>query len=136
MKIKRFEFARLANYLLLGGLGASIDTIVFVILDQVRIHLLIANTISTFLGIGVSYVLNSKYTFTQNQYSVLTAYKFFVVGLVGLILSNILLWVEIEMLGINPILAKIITLPPIALIQFTLNTIWTFNARSIQKEYN
>ena len=133
MKIKKFKFARLANYLLLGGLGASIDTIVFVMLDQARAHLLIANTISTFLGIGVSYALNSKYTFNQKKYSTLTAYKFFAVGLVGLILSNIILWVSIEILDLNSISAKIITLPPIALIQFALNTIWTFNARSIQK---
>ena len=134
MKIERFEFAQLAKYLSLGGLGAGVDSMVFVVLNQVGVRPVIANTISTLFGIAVSYGLNSKYTFNQNQYSRRSATKFLIVGLVGLVFSNITLWLLIEILDMKPILAKVVTLPLVALIQFTLNKMWTFNARLIQKD--
>lgn len=134
MKIERFEFTQLAKYLSLGGLGAGVDSMVFVILNQVGVRPVIANTISTLFGIAVSYGLNSKYTFNQNQYSRRSATKFLIVGLVGLVFSNITLWLLIEILDMKPILAKVVTLPLVALIQFTLNKMWTFNARLIQKD--
>jgi putative flippase GtrA len=134
MRIKRLEFTQLAKYLSLGGLGASVDSMVFVILNQVGVRPVIANTISTLFGIGVSYGLNSKYTFNQNQYSRLSATKFLVVGLVGLVFSNITLWLLIEIFDMKPFLAKVVTLPLVALIQFTLNKMWTFNDPLIQKD--
>jgi putative flippase GtrA len=127
MVIEKLEIRRLTKYLMLGGVGASIDSIVFLSLNYVGILPLIANTVSTILGIGVSYGLNSKYTFNQAQYSRIAAIKFFAVGLVGLIFSNIILWLLIAMIDIQPFIAKIMTLPAVALVQFTLNKVWTFN---------
>ena len=103
MKIERFEFTQLAKYLSLGGLGAGVDSMVFVILNQVGVRPVIANTISTLFGIAVSYGLNSKYTFNQNQYSRRSATKFLIVGLFGLVFSNITLWLLIEILDMKPI---------------------------------
>jgi putative flippase GtrA len=127
MRIEKLDLRRLTRYLILGGVGASVDATVFLLLNHLGVPPLIANTISTILGIGISYGLNSKYTFNQAQYSRFAATKFFTVGLVGLTLSSIILWVLIEMIDTKPFTAKVITLPAVALIQFTLNRLWTFN---------
>ena len=125
---EKLDLARLAKYLVLGGFGASVDTLAFLSLGQVGVPPIIANTISTLVGIGISYLLNSKYTFNQSQYTRLAATKFLTVGIFGLIFSNTTFWAMIVYLDTYPLLAKIITLPAVALIQFALNKMWTFNA--------
>jgi putative flippase GtrA len=132
MKFKRLDLIQLTKYLILGGVGASADSTAFFILNHFGVSPLRANTISTLLGIGISYGLNSKYTFNQVQYSRSTATKFFTVGLVGLVFSNLLLLFLLETVDMKPLLAKFITLPVVALIQFTLNKIWTFDDRLIK----
>lgn len=132
MKIKKPNFIQLTKYLMLGGVGASADSVAFLFLNHLGISPLKANTLSTLLGIGISYGLNSKYTFHQTQYSRSAATKFFTVGLVGLVFSNSLLWLLLETIQMEPLLAKFITLPSVAIIQFTLNKIWTFDSRLIK----
>lgn len=134
MKIEKLDLPRFIKYLSLGGLGATVDSLVFLSLDQIGVSPVVANTISTLFGIGISYGLNSKYTFNQSQYTRLTATKFLAVGLFGLIFSNITLWLMITYFDIYPFLAKVITLPAVALIQFTLNKMWTFNAPMSQTD--
>jgi putative flippase GtrA len=134
MNTEKLDLPRLARYLSLGGIGATVDSLAFLVLDLVGVSPVIANTISTLLGIGISYVLNSKYTFNQNQYTRLTASKFLAVGLFGLIFSNIALWLMITCFDLYPFTAKIITLPAVALIQFTLNKMWTFDAQKTRAE--
>ena len=129
MKIEELDLLRLAKYLSLGGLGAFVDSLVFFSLNEIGMQPVAANTISTLLGIGISYGLNSKYTFNQSQYTRLTAAKFLAVGLFGLIFSNITLWLMITYFDIYPFLAKVVTLPAVALIQFILNKMWTFNTQ-------
>lgn len=133
MKIEKHNLIQLAKYLMLGGVGASVDSIAFLFLNLLGISPLKANTVSTLLGIGISYGLNSKYTFNQSQYSRSAATKFFTVGLVGLVFSNLLLWLLLEKIETEPLLAKFITLPAVAIFQFTLNKIWTFDGRLIKE---
>lgn len=133
MKIEKPDLIQLAKYLMLGGVGASADSMAFLFLNHLGISPLKANTMSTLLGIGISYGLNSKYTFNQLQYSRSAATKFFIVGLVGLVFSNLLLWLLLETIDMKPLLAKFITLPAVAVIQFTLNKIWSFDGRLIKE---
>lgn len=127
MKIDRESGFQFIKYLFLGGIGAATDTILFALMVSFGIDTLLGNTLSTLAGILVSYSLNTKYTFSQQRKIDLSLVRFLLVGLFGLVLSNLCLWMLVEKMALEPITAKIFILPFIALIQYILNKYWTFN---------
>ena len=127
----RKEITLFMKYSFFGGIGASCDFLTFYVLNHLGIILIIANTLAICLGIGISFALNSKYTFKQSSYGPLYLIKFFVVGLLGLLLSTVFLKVGSEQFHHSLQSLKIVSLPLVAAFQFTFNRLWTF--RKIQR---
>lgn len=115
----------MAVYAVIGAFSATLDFILFLILKGI-FPVLLANTISVTVGILTSYLLNSRITFRSSRNAKLAIYKFFAVGLFGLFISNIALWLLTDTLGFPEGPSKLVTLPFVALMQFLLNKFWTF----------
>ena len=113
-------------YVLLGGIGVTVDFGSYAFLLHLTIPPLFANCVSTILGIGTSYILNSKYTFNEKKLRAHIAAKFFSVGIAGLAASSLLLWVLTNLFSVSPIVSKVSLMPLIAIFQFLLNRKWTF----------
>ncbi len=112
-------------YGIIGGTCALFDFCVYSLLCFC-IPFLIANIISTHCGIFLSFFLNRKYNFKVKDKTFRRFITFYVVGLLGLGLSELLLFVCVNQLNIEKLSAKLITVFIVALIQFVLNKCVTF----------
>lgn len=117
----------MAVYAVIGAFSATLDFILFLILKGI-FPVLLANTISVTIGILTSYALNSRITFRSSGASKYAIFRFFAVGIFGLIVSNISLLLLTALLEFPEGPSKLVTLPVVALMQFMLNKFWTFSA--------
>ena len=120
LKIRQF-----CLYLLFGGFGALTDFMTFKILIDNLWHPILSNIVSTTIGVALSYLLNSKFTFKQNK-EINTILKFATVAVIGLIGSSLYIKFLIDGFGVSAIAAKITSMPLIAAGQFLGNRAWTF----------
>jgi putative flippase GtrA len=74
----------------------------------------------------ISFFLNRSYTFKVKDKIFIRMFKFFSVAFVGYISSVALLYILIDVMHMNEIAAKFLTLFFVLLIQYTLNKKITF----------
>jgi putative flippase GtrA len=119
------ESKEIILYLLFGSAGAICDFIIFRTLVNKSIDPIVSNVLSTCVGISLSFLLNSRYTFSE-AIKLKTLVRFFLIGLVGLAFSSLYLKCLIAGFGITPSYAKATALPLIAGLQYSGNRLWTF----------
>ena len=114
-------------YGIIGGFSASLDFVIFSLLFEVlAVDQFVANTISVHVGIATSFLLNRKYNFKREDKIVFRSLSFYCIGLIGLGLSQLILWIGTH-LPYSPLLIKFISIFIVAAFQFTLNKVITFN---------
>jgi len=115
------------KYCIIGVSGATLDFLLYTFLINVfSIHYLIANVISTVLGITNNFFLNAFFNFKVSDNLIKRFISFFSIGIFGMIISEFLLYLLIDKYSTNEIIAKIITIFVITIIQFSLNKLITF----------
>lgn len=101
-----FQFIK---YFFASGIALFVDvSILFILTEYFNIYYVVSATISFLAGIAITYILSKFYIFTKtkihnkiNEFTV-----FLVIGITGLILNNIFLYVFTEYLGIYYMLSK------------------------------
>ena len=81
-------------------------------------HYLLANIISTIVGVTCSYFLNKYYTFKQYRKSLAEACRFISVYTVSFVLSNIILYILVSCLDVSPYIAGMVNLVFVTLISW------------------
>jgi putative flippase GtrA len=122
---------KFVKYAFFGSLGATVDMTMYVILIYLHFHALIANSLSTLVGISTSYLLNSRITFNRDRYVAKEAFGFVSVGLLGLLFSNLIIGLLLNFELLSSINAKILTLPLVAVLQFLINKNLTFKTQNL-----
>jgi putative flippase GtrA len=77
-------------------------------------------------GISTSFILNRNYNFkvkdnTRRRFTI-----FLTVGLCGLMLSNLILYICIDILEMNKIVSKLLSIVLVVFFQFLVNKYFTF----------
>jgi putative flippase GtrA len=116
---------QLIRYIFFGSLGTLLDLASFVSLIGSDVPYFQANMISISLGITLSYFLNTRYTF-KAEIELKNILLFYSVGFAGVIFSSAFLWCILNLTGVATTTAKLISLPLVAGLQFTLNKRVTF----------
>ncbi len=120
----------LLKYAIIGGLSASIDFIIFSILsNKLHIDYLLANIISVHCGIFCSFILNRQYNFKIKDKTIKRFISFYFIGILGLGVSTLLLYLLVDISEWNKIVAKLLTIIVVALLQFILNKTITFKSK-------
>ena len=116
------KYRTLLLYGILGSIGALVDFLAYLLFVKVfGISPSIATFLSVSCGIVTSFILNSRFNFKKTDHKFARFILFYLVGLAGAILSAILIFVFFNLLGLDAILAKIITIPPVVLFQYFIN---------------
>ncbi|MBQ4647444.1 MAG: GtrA family protein [Candidatus Gastranaerophilales bacterium] len=124
---KRFEFIR---YCAIGCSGALLDFLCYTLLVKIfSLHYLIANILSVSVGITNNFFLNAFLNFKVTNKLLKRYLTFFAVGIFGLAISELLLYVLVEKNLVNEIIAKIATIFVITFVQFFLNKFITFKQK-------
>jgi putative flippase GtrA len=119
------RYRDLILYGIIGGFCAALDFGLYTLLGLWMPYLW-ANVISVHAGILCSFLLNRQYNFKVKDHAAQRFTVFYVVGLMGLALSELLIYLMATCFGMNYIIAKLITVVIIALFQFLLNKFITF----------
>lgn len=125
-----FRFRNLILYGIIGGFCASLDFAIYILLCHYDlVPYLWANVISIHMGIICSFLLNRTFNFKIKDKTPQRFLSFYVVGLVGLGISEGMLYAMVTLGGWNEVVCKLISVVIVALIQFVLNKYITFNTK-------
>ncbi len=123
-----FRFRNLILYGIIGGFCATLDFGVYTALCQFDIMpYLWANIISIHVGIFTSFLLNRSFNFKVKDKTTKRFLSFYTVGLTGLGISELMLYLMVTLGGMNELVCKLISIVVVALIQFVLNKFITFS---------
>ncbi|MBD5246587.1 MAG: GtrA family protein [Barnesiella sp.] len=121
------KFRTLILYGIIGCLASGLDFTTFTVLvSTVGINYIPANCISVLIGIITSFILNRNYNFKIKDKSRQRFIIFLLVGLSGMLLSNLILWICISKLCINDLTAKLMSICIVVFFQFLVNKNVTF----------
>lgn len=116
-------------YAIIGGFCAALDFGVYTTICFL-IPYLWANVISTHCGIFCSFLLNRQFNFKVKDKTLIRFLSFYIVGLVGLGISSLLLYILVDLAQANEIICKLLTIVIVAIIQFLLNKFITFKNKT------
>lgn len=120
--LKNISFLK---FCIVGASNTIISLIIYWILLKFDIYYLVASTIAYMAGILNGYLLSSKYVFKTTK-SIQTIFKFFVVYGTSLLINLFLLYVLVDIVGINKMIAQVMTIVVNTLFNYFVNKIWTF----------
>lgn len=124
------RYRNLILYGIIGGFCAALDFVIYSLFCYFELlPYLWANVISTHIGIFTSFVLNRSYNFKVKDKTSQRFLSFYVVGLMGLGLSSLMLWLMVDKMQWNELVCKLITIALVALVQFILNKYITFKQK-------
>lgn len=116
--------SKFIKYGFIGISALCIELILFFIFTNF-FNILLSNSISLFLSIFYSYFMNLKFNFKYINNFIFGALKFYITCIVGLCLSNLIIYILLFYID-KVFLIKLISVPPVVFFQFVLNYFWTF----------
>jgi putative flippase GtrA len=120
---------QLIKYVGVGGSAAIVEWTSFALLvGPVRLHYLVAVTISFFTATAVNYVLSARYVFVRGRHP---AHKelmlLYLVSAIGLIMNLLLMTLFVGHLSISIMPAKIASTGIVFIWNFSSRKIWVFD---------
>lgn len=115
--------AQLFRYFFVAAVGLIVDFSFVVFCKEVLdIYYLVAVAIGFICGLFVTYILSNRFVFGMPKGSQLKSFVLFgVIGLVGLLILSVLVWLMADKMGVNYLIAKCLA----TIIVF----LWNFIAR-------
>ena len=86
-------------------------------------------------GITTSFILNRNYNFKVKDHVKRRFSIFLTVGLCGLLLSNLILYLCIDIMELNKIISKLLSIVLVVFFQFLLNKYLTFRPSVNDKQF-
>lgn len=121
------QFRHLILYGIIGSFSSGLDFLIYTFLVQlVGFQYLAANCISVIAGISTSFYLNRNYNFKVKDHTKRRFSIFLTVGLCGLVMSNLILYLCIDNLGMDKLISKLLSIVLVVFFQFLVNKYLTF----------
>lgn len=101
-------FIQMSRYFVAAGIGLLIDFGLVVVCKEVLgLYYLVAICIGFLAGLAVAYILSNRFVFGAPKTSHKQAFMLFgIIGLVGLGILNLLVWIFTSGFGINYLVSK------------------------------
>ena len=121
------KYHHLVLYGIIGSFSSGLDFLIYTLLVQlVGLQYLVANCISVVAGISTSFYLNRNYNFKVKDHTKRRFSIFLTVGLCGLVMSNLILYLCIDNMGMDKLISKLLSIVLVVFFQFLVNKYLTF----------
>ena len=124
---KKELFIQIFKFLIVGGIATLIDWVIYFILYNLGgINPLLANVVSFSVSVVYNYIASVKWVFKVNKEKTKKQLfiDFMIFSILGLILTEILLWIFIDRLKIGKMIAKIIATGIVMVFNFVTRKIF------------
>lgn len=126
-----YKYRNLILYGIIGSFTSLLDFCSFTLLSSyIGLHYLISNCMSVLIGITTSFLLNRAYNFKVKDKTKRRFALFLTVGLCGMFLSNLILFVGIDVLGGIESIIKLLSIVLVVGFQFLFNKFVTFRVKT------
>jgi putative flippase GtrA len=125
-------FVQLFRYTLVGGAAFFVDFLLLALLTEcVGINYLVSAAVSFIAGLLVNYFISTYWVFRQSRFTKKSVefLLFALIGVGGLLLNTLLLWLITEWGGVFYLWSKIITAVLVYLYNFLVRKYLLFSAR-------
>lgn len=121
-------FFKFLKFSIVGFSGIFVDfSITYVLKEKIKIHKYVANSIGFVFATVSNYYLNRIWTFKSGQINAITQFqKFFIIALIGLVISNLIIYLLNDKIKINFWICKISAIVLVSFFNFFANYIYTF----------
>ena len=124
-------YRNLIFYCLIGCSGAGLDFIIYTFFTSYTdIHYQTANILSCSCGIINNFILNYFFNFKTHDHFLLRLLSFYSVGLIGLGITSLLLYLLIDCMGVSKVIAKLAAIFIVTIIQYTFNKYISFRSKA------
>ena len=113
-------------YCLCGGIGVTTDYLIYYSALPFGLWYQAANVLGYLSGTLISFFLNRKITFQVQDKTAQRLAIFLGVAAIGFSASALMLWMMVDVMSIDAKIAKLLTLPVVVVIQFSINRRITF----------
>ena len=115
---------------IVGILNTLINWTIFAILNFLGMYYIISNIIAYVIATINSYIWNSKWVFKyRGEDKKETTGKFILLNLFGLSLNTVILYLFVDLMRFNKLIALVITTIIVMIINYILNKVWVFNEK-------
>ena len=122
-----FRTRHLILYGIIGCCSSGLDFLLYMLLVSVfGWNYLVSNCISVVAGITTSFTLNRNYNFKVKDKTTRRFSLFLVVGLCGMMMSNLILLLCIEQMSMGKFVSKLLSIVLVVFFQFLINKYVTF----------
>jgi dolichol-phosphate mannosyltransferase len=123
----RLPVARFSKFLVVGGLGVVVNTLLLALLYQLaHLPLLLASAIAVEASIIHNYLWNDRWTFARSSWALPRLVKFNMVSLAGLIITTGVLWTLVTYIHMAYLLANLVGIGIATVWNFAVNSRWTW----------
>lgn len=121
-------FLKFLKFGVVGFSGLIVDfSVTWLCKEKLKIHKYVSSSLGFVVATGTNYTLNRYWTFNNHDPASITQFgKFFVVAVVGLILSNAIIYLLNDRMKFNFYLAKACAIGIVSLWNFFANYLYTF----------
>lgn len=106
---KKKTLVELIKYVVVGGMTTLVNFVVFFICTYVNMHWFFANIISWVFAVAFAYIANRKYVFqSESNDKKAELIQFVGLRLLTLVIESVLMFICIQLIGINENISKII----------------------------
>lgn len=124
------EISKFIKFGIVGILNTLINWTIFAILNFLGMYYIISNIIAYVIATINSYIWNSKWVFKyRGEDKKETTGKFILLNLFGLSLNTVILYLFVDLMRFNKLIALVITTIIVMIINYILNKVWVFNEK-------
>ena len=137
IKIFVAKHRKFVLYGLIGLTGALLDFLLYILFyEALGMPPFLASFVSVSFGIINNFMLNAYYNFKKSDNIFIRGIVFYLTGIGGAILSSALIWLMYDVVGIGAVSAKLLTIPPVVILQYFINKQVSFSANLIDSLKN
>ena len=123
------------TYGAIGTVGATLDFLVYsVLVMSTGIWPALATIISVTIGILNNFLMNAHWNFKVRGGLWRRWWSFYSVGLTGVVISALAVWLLVSFASTGPLIAKLMSIPPVVLGQFLVNRRYAFAPADVPQE--
>ena len=123
-------FVQIFKFVIVGGVATVIDWLIYYLLfNFLKINPLVANILSFSISVVYNYLASVKWVFDvdNNKSKRQMFIEFMIFSIIGLILTEVLLWIFISGFKINALISKIIATAIVMVFNFITRKIFLEN---------